>query len=439
MKLIEGVPASAGDPEHGISRGRLMPRHRIISEEECSAHTRRELEDSLVLVHGGMAQNVGPILEMVTEKYLLRSEAEWKGRLEALGILSEVLAALKRGDIPALAATTTRNFRDPIQTIIPWASTYYTELLIERTQQAFGRDFLGFWMLGGMSGGGMGFIFKPARKQEAQARLREIMVRTKAELQDALPFAMEPVVYDFAVNEVGTQANLLQGTTALMPPNYYTLVVPSLLRKDRRSLSPAYRLELDRFSSAARTQPELGGLVKTLFDVLLPRASGETHQGPTLPELLTRHGFDRTQHDQIRQDLREGRIGLAQNRLRADAVIQDVEQEDVTSFLESESGKARSSHPELSELGEASLRRGEVAVLTLAAGAGSRWTQGAGVCKALHPFCKLSGRHRTFIEAHLAKSRRLSRRFGVPIPHLFTTSYLTHEPIAAFLQREKNY
>jgi len=30
---------------------------------------------SLVLVHGGMAQNVGPILEMVTEKYLLRSGA----------------------------------------------------------------------------------------------------------------------------------------------------------------------------------------------------------------------------------------------------------------------------------------------------------------------------------------------------------------------------
>jgi hypothetical protein len=43
-----------------------------------SADTRRRLQESLVLVHGGMAQNVGPILEMVTEKYLLRSEAEWE-------------------------------------------------------------------------------------------------------------------------------------------------------------------------------------------------------------------------------------------------------------------------------------------------------------------------------------------------------------------------
>ena len=45
-------------------------------EQDVGAATRRKLEDSLVLVHGGMAQDVGPILEMVTEKYLLRSKAE---------------------------------------------------------------------------------------------------------------------------------------------------------------------------------------------------------------------------------------------------------------------------------------------------------------------------------------------------------------------------
>jgi len=71
IKLIEGVPAAEGDPEYGISRGRLLPRHRILGPEEVTPGTRQALQDSLVLVHGGMAQNVGPILEMVTEKYLL--------------------------------------------------------------------------------------------------------------------------------------------------------------------------------------------------------------------------------------------------------------------------------------------------------------------------------------------------------------------------------
>ncbi len=94
---------------------------------------------------------------------------------------------------------------------------------------AFGDDFWGFWMLGGMSGGGMGFIFAPDRKADAQARLQEIMSATKRELQNALPFAMEPVVYDFAINERGTWADLLEGATGLMPGGYYTLTVPALL------------------------------------------------------------------------------------------------------------------------------------------------------------------------------------------------------------------
>ncbi len=427
IKLITGVPASESDPEWGISRGCLMPSHHVFSADEIPESARQALQDSLVVVHGGMAQNVGPILEMVTEKYLLRSEAEWIGRKDALTVLDEVISALRRGDIRALAAATTRNFRRPIQTIIPWASTFYTEQLIAKAGAAFGDDFWGFWMLGGMSGGGMGFIFAPHRKVEAQARMQEIMSATKRELQHALPFAMEPVVFDYAINEHGTWADLLAGDDALMPPGYYALTVPALVRQDRRELPLARRAELDTFGAAARTRPELRGLVQTLFDVLLPRGRSESAGGVPLADLLDQNGFDRAQHEQIREDLREGRIGLAQNRLRADAIIEDVRPEDV-SF---EDG-AR-------EAGEAALRAGEVAVITLAAGAGSRWTQGAGVCKALHPFAKFSGRHRTFIEAHLAKSRRTSRASGTPLPHVFTTSYATHGPTERFLAAVDNY
>jgi hypothetical protein len=80
IKLIQGQAAAEGDPEWGVSRGRLLPTHHILSSEEASPETRRKLQDSLILVHGGMAQNVGPILEMVTEKYLLRSKDEWRAR-----------------------------------------------------------------------------------------------------------------------------------------------------------------------------------------------------------------------------------------------------------------------------------------------------------------------------------------------------------------------
>ncbi len=265
IKLIQGVLAKEDDPEFGISRGRLLPNHRILGANEVSAGMRRKLQESLVLVHGGMAQNVGPILEMVTEKYLLRSEAEWRGRQEALQILDEILSALRSNELPAVAAATTRNFVGPIQTIIPWASNLYTETLIERAQAAFQADFLGFWMLGGMSGGGMGFIFEPEQKEKAQVQLQEIMSETKSELEHALPFAMEPLVYDFSINENGTCARLLENEEALLPQGYYALMVPQWLRLEVRTLSPLRRAELDRFGAACRTIPELRGMVEALF------------------------------------------------------------------------------------------------------------------------------------------------------------------------------
>ena len=428
IKLIEGVPAAEGDSEFGISRGCLLPRHRILGTDEVSAETRRRLQASLVLVHGGMAQDVGPILEMVTEKYLLRSEAEWQGRQQAIRTLDEILGRLRAGDVAAIGAATQRNFEGPIQTIIPWATNLYTETLIRRARDEMGVGFWGFWMLGGMSGGGMGFIFAPTVKPRAEERLAAIMHETKHRLERAVPFAMDPVVYDFAINERGTHADLLAGPNALMPPGYYTLAVPALLRTETRLLSAARRAELDRFAAACRTAPELSGMVQNLFDHMLPRAAhdgGDPSQ--SLEALLDRHGFDRVQHEQIQADLRSGRIGLAQNRLPATSRIEDVApHHDSEALVDATAGlPAR-----YRETGMQALTDGMAAVVTFAGGAGSRWTKGAGVVKALHPFSKIAGRHRNFIEAHLAKSRRTSRIAGLPLPHVITTSYLTHDAIA---------
>src|SRR5262249_25423875 len=161
-------------------------------------------------------------LEMVTERYLLRSGVEWNARGEAIRGLAAMLDELVRGDIPAVGASTERNFRGPIQTIIPWAGNLYTDLLIERTREAMGPAFHGFWMLGGMAGGGMGFLFAADRKAEGQERLAEVMRSAKRELETSVPFAMEPVIYDFAINERGSVAELLAGPGALLPPEYYT-------------------------------------------------------------------------------------------------------------------------------------------------------------------------------------------------------------------------
>ena len=434
IKLIEGALAQPGDPEHGISRGCLLPRHTLLGRDRVSDEARGKLRDSLVLVHGGMAQNVGPILEMVTEKYLVRGDSEWAARRRAVDTLDEILALLAAGDIRGLGQALTGNFFGPLQTIIPWVSNRYTETLIARTRAAFGDDFWGFWMLGGMSGGGMGFMFAPHRRADGQSALAGIMVAAKRELEASLPFAMDPVVYDFAINEHGSVGTLLRGADALLPVAYYQQAVPGFLRREPRDLSPRERGDLQQFARAARMAPAFTAALPTLLDSLLPAdpAAGRTDR--RLEDWLAEHGFDRAQHEQIRADLRAGRIGLAMNRLPATTTVEDVSAAEVCDGNR-EPGEA-GLRQDLIRAGEDALRRGEVAVVTYAAGVGSRWTQGAGVVKALHPFARLGGVHRSFADVHLAKSRRTALAFGADVPHVFTTSYLTHAPIERYLREQ---
>jgi galactokinase/mevalonate kinase-like predicted kinase len=432
IKLIEGELAQQGDPEFNVSRGRLLPKHRILTNDEVTAATRQKLQDSLVLVHGGMAQDVGPILEMVTERYLLRSDAEWQARQQALRILDEIVRDLRSGDVRAVGNATERNFEGPLQTIIPWANNLFTETLIHEVRTAFGPDFWGFWMLGGMSGGGMGFIFDPARRAEAQERLGEIMGDVSHRLAGGVPFAMHPVVYDFSINERGTFAQLLADDNAALPDRYYNLMLPAVLRKDQQRLTASERSDLTTFSISCYGEPNALLRTQSFLERLLPSHGNGKKEARTLDSLLTEYGFDPLQHEHIQTELRAGQIGLAQNRLPASTQIEDVSPEQVFDAT-------HDIDPEYRRIGEAALASGAVAVVTLAGGAGSRWTRGSGVVKALNPFCRLAGKHRTFLEVHLAKSRHTSGLYSHPVPHVITTSYLTHQPIEEHLRRESNY
>jgi hypothetical protein len=191
------------------------------------------------------------------------------------------------------------------------------------------------------------------------------------------------------------------------------------------------RAELERFASACHTLPEFQGMVQEVFEHLVPRNQQAAEKSQSLEALLDAYGFDRAEHEQIQADLRNGRVGLAQNRLPASSRIEDVTPESLCD------GRGLAQH--YHQTGMDALESGMVAVVSFAGGVGSRWTQGAGVVKAINPFCKLGGRHRSFIEVHLAKSRRTGRTCGIGLPHVITTSYLTHAAIEAHLCANRNY
>ena len=395
------------------------------------------LARSLVLVHGGMAQNVGPILNMVTAKYLLRGRDEWRARLDALDIFNHILEAVHSADVRALGQWTTRNWNGPLKHVIPWVTNAYTESIISQARAELGDDFWGFLMLGGMSGGGMAFFVDPSRHDEFQERIAAIMARAKAGLDDALPYAMKPVVYDFRINSHGTFATLDSGAQAMMPPQYYTLEAPRMIAVSRESLPFHRRADVDHFANHCPEPAELLRVFRTMINHLFPVARSDDDASAAqwdveAARIRADNGFDAVQHERLRDDLERGRIGLARNRLAVDLDVRDVD--------DSELIQAGGPFEQAAiARGKAALQNGEVAVVTLAAGVGSRWTTGAGVVKAVNPFVDLDGRHRSFLEIHLAKTRKVGREFTARIPHIVTTSYLTHAAVERHLQSTGNY
>jgi len=178
-------------------------------------------------------------------------------------------------------------------------------------------------MLGGMSGGGMGFIFDPKRKPEAQQRLGDLMREVSGKLAGGVAFAMKPVVYDFSINERGTFAELKLGADAILPDDYYTLCCQRCCARISGFCRNASEATWSGSAHSLMTRRRARACAGFL-DRLLPHGNRDEEQAETLDSVLARNGFDPVQHERIQAELRAGHIGVAQNRLPASVQIEDV-------------------------------------------------------------------------------------------------------------------
>jgi UDP-N-acetylglucosamine pyrophosphorylase/galactokinase/mevalonate kinase-like predicted kinase len=386
IKLITGRLAEKGDPEFSVSRGCLLPDHTLFSGSEISEEVEERIRNSMVLVHGGISLDVGPILEMVTEKYLLKNEQEWSARLRGIQLFDKIVHALKSGDMKTLGRLTTRDWEESIQQVIPWVNNAFTEDLIQRVKEEFRDDYWGFLMLGGMSGGGMAFVINPVIQGAFKKRVLEIMKELKALYSFSFPFIIDPLVYDFEFNHEGVVAQLLKGHETKIPA--------------------------------------LDGKHPEKEDVHISSIEDADEE-----RIKKQYGFDSTSHEHMKAMLKRGEIGLNRNRIALSDALQDVSENEIIHFEDEEADT------EVHASGMEALRKNEVAVVTFAGGLGSRWTHGAAVVKPINPFIEVKGKYRTFLELHLAKSRKTGELTGQRISHVFTTSYLTHSAITDYLKR----
>ena len=431
MKLICGAIAGETDPEFGVSRGRLMPTHRILDDTDVPPESRKKLQDSLVLVHGGMAQNVGPILEMVTEKYLLRSEPEWT-RARANPRHSrphprrpETRRRPGHRQRPPRRISTDRSRRSSPgpATSTPRRSSKKSARISAMISGASGC--LAAWPAAAWASSS-----RRSARPRASSGCRKLMSETKRTLAAALPFAMEPVVYDFAINERGTWADLLDGGNALMPSGYYRSTVPALLRMDRAATR---RAAPGRARSIRRRLPDPAGTPghgQTLFDSIFPHSADDCRQPrnaarpareirlrPRDPRADPRGPQGRPHRPRPKPAARQRRH-RRRARIRPNRCPTALHRTPATRTRR----PARTARSPSSRSPPAPDRAGP------RARASSRpCIPSANSAAATAPSSKPTSR----------RAARPPALCGTPLPHIFTTSYFSHEPTRRFLERAR--
>ena len=254
----------------------------------------------------------------------------------------------------------------------------------------------------------------------------------------ALPFAMDPVVYDFKLNYEGIMARANPEGAPLMPAPYYRDALRNAFAQESETWTEEHAPELELLAERLEV-PESPARARRILDRL--DADGPGPEASTLASdeaedaealrIKKENGFDVEQHESLKRLLKSGKIGTSRNRLPRTTLVEDVgpdHVEDATVLPD------RIERDRLEALGRDALRAGKAAVVTFSGGLGSRWTEGAAVVKPINPFVMMAGRHRSFTEIHLAKSRRASIEHGRPVQHVFTTSFLTHEPFEEHLE-----
>ena len=204
----------------------------------------------------------------------------------------------------AIGQWTTQNWDGPLKQIIPWVTNLFTETIIREAREQFGADFWGFLMLGGMSGGGMAFFVAPHRHDEFQQRIAAIMRTAKCSLDDALPFAIDPVVYDFRINPEGTMAALDSAGEAMMPSQYYAIQAPRMIAKEPEALPYHRRADIDHFANRSPEAGELLRVFRTMINHLFPVTRGgeigSRSKWDAEAALIRReNGFDPVQHEKL--------------------------------------------------------------------------------------------------------------------------------------------
>lgn len=203
FKKISGQPSNAQfDPD---STGSLLP---LYEELQISDSVAENLLSSMVLVNGGTGQDVGPVLRMITEKYILRDKTAWNARISTENRFDKILDALLKGDIRELGHLEAEDFKDRTE-ISMLSDNLYHRKVFTRLKEIFKDDLWGYDSTGGRAGAGGIFIINPRCRKAFEEAFLSVSAQVQKELKGQMHFSSEPMIYKYEINKVGVRVNSL--------------------------------------------------------------------------------------------------------------------------------------------------------------------------------------------------------------------------------------
>ncbi|MDP8216141.1 MAG: UTP--glucose-1-phosphate uridylyltransferase [Candidatus Kaelpia imicola] len=210
------------DP-NASTRAELIPHYETI---DLSPEAKRLLEDSIVIAHLGMAQPVGPMLDILTDTYYLRrnwdsrkdSERLYDRQIELLKQLNEVAPSAMRGNrndyekamnILREFATNMEDDYDNRRDLVPEATNTYGDEVFRKLEERFPAGLWGYNTTGCRAGAGTVFVIDPQIRDEFGQELVRICEEVKAELNGAFRISYDVKIYDWRIADEGVVLDVL--------------------------------------------------------------------------------------------------------------------------------------------------------------------------------------------------------------------------------------
>lgn len=388
FKKITGQPSNPlFEPD---STGSLLPFYEELNIDDSITES---ILSSLVLVNGGTGQDVGPVLRMITEKYILKDKIAWNSRIKTENRFDKILSSLLKGDLREIGHLEEEDFYDRTK-ISMLSNNLYHQKVFTHLKEIFKDDLWGYDSTGGRAGAGGIFIINPKCREQFEKAFLTVSQQVQEELKGQMHFSSGPMIYKYEINKKGVRVNSLAREQAA-------------LLVDQWSMAGTEKKALDESSFAVQIE-----------------------------KIKEKCYFNEELFYDLQKKYIDGRMSI-KNNIRAEKdKLKQIELEKATGNI---LNMPEIGSPEYNNLfyEGIELLKDPMAYIILNGGESTRF----GVCtiRGLNPAFYVSGRYCSMIELKMRHLNFLHKRYKSPIYPVFVNSFFTDENTMEVLKNNRFY